>query len=310
MPQYTEKPVLSTILLAPDVAKLQQFIVWQASFNERIVEAPGFISIEFLNHEKDEKASVVQRFTTNESSKAWHTSEAYLRLIKELDTFATGIEITNEEEISHTDGVTEIIVTQVLPKNAAAFRIWNAKIHQEEGKFKGFRGVYLQSPTTQKGTTWITMLQFDNLENLDKWLLSTIRKKLLNEASSFIDTIESHRVISSYAGWFANIAKVAEVPPVWKQSMVVLLVLFPVVMLELRYLLPLLQPLNRTLSTFIANTISVALLSFPMMPIAITLLKWWLYPQKAASLAITLFGTLVLFLLYSLEIYLLWDFAS
>ena len=57
-------------------------------------------------------------------------------------------------------------------------------------------------------------------------------------------------------------------PPNWKTAMLVLLGLFPVVMLELKFLSPKLSLLgiHASLATFIGNSISVAVTSFFTMP--------------------------------------------
>ena len=88
--------------------------------------------------------------------------------------------------------------------------------------------------------------------------------------------------------------------------MIVLLVLFPIVMLEIKFLSPLTSGLNPSLATFIGNAISVSLVSWPMIPIAIWFLEWWLSPQEDKRLQATLVGTGVVLLLYLLEIALLW----
>ncbi len=206
--------------------------------------------------------------------------------------------------------VTEVIVTQVSPDKEEAFQKWAAKIHHAEAKFPGFRGVYVQSPRQSKGHSWITLLQFDSTANLDRWLDSSERQEVLKESSDFITSLESHRMVSPYAGWFASIAQTGEIPSVWKQTMIVLLVLFPIVMFELKYLMPWIEGLNSSVGTFIGNAISVTLISFPMMPIAIVFLGWWLAPAGKNRLQKTILGTIMVLGLYLIEIVLFWRFLS
>jgi len=77
--------------------------------------------------------------------------------------------------------------------------------------------------------------------------------------------------------------------------------------LELKYLLPRLTDLNSSLATFIGNSISVTLISWPMMPIAILFLGWWLAPKPEKRLQATLWGTIFIILLYLAEIALFWN---
>lgn len=311
MPQYVEKPIITTLSLNVLPQHKVAFVDWQAKYNAKITEVKGFISLEFLAPSIEQKGwLIVERFASEKDNQAWRHSITYLELIDELTKYVDeeGIDENLNVELPKDSGVTEVIVTQVSPQREKEFREWCAKIHQVEGKFKGFRGVYLQSPTSSQGSAWITLLQFDSMENLDLWLASPERKKIITESGPFISSIETHRIISPYAGWFANIAKLGEIPSVWKQTMIVLMAIFPVVMLEIKYISPLLAHLNPSLSNFISASISVSLLSFILLPLGIRLTSWWLFPKKRKNLPITLFGVLFVCCVYILEILLFWNF--
>lgn len=309
MPLFVEKPIFTSLQVEIEPAAKNAFVDWQADFNTKIANASGFVSLEFLSPSDQQKSwMIVQRFANSETSTAWRNSNEYKSLIDQLKTLIVNKEVKEIEsdESGEKGNITEVIVTEVSPGMEEDFRAWSAKIHQVEAKFPGFRGVYLQSPEG-KNKNWITLLQFDTMENLDRWLQSSERQQVLKESSQFISALESHRVISPFAGWFASIAKFGELPPVWKQTMLVLLVLFPIVVMEIKFLLPLFSSLNSSLATFISNALSVVLISFPMMPIAIKFLGWWL---SAHSLKITIGGTLLIVLLYLAEIALFWNFLN
>jgi uncharacterized protein len=122
-----------------------------------------------------------------------------------------------------------------------------------------------------------------------------------------ISSIESHRIYSPFAGWFKSLQETAgELPAAWKQTMIVLLVLYPIVMLELKYLNPFLTGLNPSLGMFIGNAISASLVSWPLVPIAIYFLKWWLVPKDPHRLRDTLLGTVVVLVLYIIEVAVFW----
>lgn len=287
----------------PDVGTA--FVDWQADFNTQITNAPGFVSLEFTAPSGGQKKwMIVQRFASAQSSKYWRSSDKCRQLIDALKTLTSNdsLEETESDESSSKGNITEVIVTEVNPGVEKAYRAWSAKIHQVEAKFPGFRGVYVQSPAGH-GKHWITLLQFDTMENLDRWLQSPEREQVLKDSTHLISSIESHRVISPYAGWFASIAQTGELPSVWKQTMLVLLVLFPIVMLELKFLSPLTSSLNSSVGTFIGNALSVTLISFPMMPIAIWFLGWWLSSNRRRT---TFYGTLLLVVLYLIEIVIFW----
>lgn len=311
MTLYAEKPTLITIELDVIPGSEGAFIDWQAKFNKKIISYPGFVSLEFLSPSEIRKSwFVVQRLANAQAASFWHDSEDLKSLKEELKAITVNNQIQEilSEESTLKEGATEVIVTLVEPKKENAYREWSAKIHQAEAKFPGFRGVYVQSPENGKGKHWLTLLQFDTMANLDNWLESPERRELMKESTPLISSLETHRMISPYSGWFASIAKAAEMPPAWKQTMIVLLVLFPIVMFELKYLSPLTAQFNSSIATFIGNAISVSLISFPMMPIAIYFLGWWLVPIRSKQRKSTLIGAFLICILYIIEIFLLWNF--
>lgn len=198
------------------------------------------------------------------------------------------------------EGVTEIFHTQIRPENDEAFKKWLQKIGRIEANFPGFRGVYFEITRAEEFNNWTTRLQFDSVENLDHWLKSPQRKALIEEVQPLIKTIDTQRVFSPYAGWFSIYTKDGS-PPIWKETMLILMGLYPIVMLEFMYLLPHLKNLNLAVATFIGNAISVSLISWPIMPVATKILSWWLSPR--ASLAKTILGTVIVLLIYVVSIF-------
>lgn len=308
MPLYVKKPVLMMLKAAIHQEAVSEFITWQANLNSTLPSFSGFISLEFLSPKNEEgEWVIVQRFTNQDSAHAWAESTKYKLFINELKDFAVENTLKEDsaEESSITQGVTEVFVTEISPKHEEDYRRWSSEIHLAEAKFEGFRGVYVQSPNEIHGKYWITLLQFDTMENLDRWLNSEERKALLNKSKPMISYFESQRVISPYAGWFSTIIDKGVIPPVWKQTMLILLVLFPIVMFELKYLNPLTASFNGSLATFVSNSISVTLISFPFLPVALMLLGWWMSSRKKWT---NLLGFAILLFLYMLEIILFWDF--
>lgn len=287
-----------------------QFVDWQTKLNALVAGQPGFLSFEILSSEEKTTAAwtIIQRFSDSAAASKWHISPEYKELLNELKR-TLGETAVQEIELEMADlgnGATEVFITLVSPDRDKDFREWIAKIHQSEAKFPGFRGMYVQLPKEEGGHHWLTFLHFDNSKNLDLWLASQERKNVLSESKSFISSLETHRIISPYAGWFASIEKNGQLPPVWKQTMIVLLVLFPIVMLELTYLSPIISGLNSSIATFIGNALSVSLIAWPFMPLAIKWLSWWLTANNKDSQKLTILGTVFICCLYVLEIFVFW----
>lgn len=289
------------------------FADWQAKFHEAIVAFPGFISLEILSPKglSPDEWGLVERFADAAQLEDWRHSKQRQHLFDELNSFLKDQGQDAIREVpwgtsNQQEGVTEVFVTEVSPEKEKVYRQWISKIHQVEAKFPGFRGMHVQSPSPGKGKNWITLLQFDTPENLDRWLSSDERKRVLKESESMISALDSHRMISPFAGWFSSISKDVKAPPPWKQGMIVLLVLFPIVMLEMRFLNPLTAGLNSSLAMFIGNVISVGLVTWPAVPLAIRWLRWWLLPAPETQWRVNVFGTLFVIFLYIIEIAVFW----
>ncbi len=311
MPQYVEKANIITTRVTVPKEVSHFFLNWRAELNDTIATFPGFLSLEMLSPEALNLPSwkIVQRFSDSESAAVWYTSLERGALLQALNAQSSELHIeeTTTEESSH-NGIVEMIITQISPEKREVYKKWLAKIHLAESKFPGFRGMYVQSPGDKAEGQWITLLAFDTVEHLDQWLSSDIRKEILQELDPMITALQSHRIISPFAGWFSSIATIGEIPPVWKQTLLVLFILFPIVMLELKFLSPLTKNLDTSLATFIGNAISVSLISWPFMPLVIRCFKPWLMPEMRSERKINYIGTSILLLLYLIEIVIFWSF--
>lgn len=309
MPERSERTCLLTeVRIRPNSKKA--FADWQSKLNTDIAAFPGFLSLEFLAAANDSNWMINQRFVNETSTLSWKESDQRKKLLNELKPFLIDNGNAFKEDLSdgigQRGGVTEVFVTSVSPQNVESFRKWMAKIHQVEATFPGFRGCYVQSPSRGQSNNWITLLQFDTVDNLERWLSSSERKKVLEDSQPVVESLESHRVISPYAGWFASVSQGGQAPAAWKQAMIVLLVLFPIVMLEMKFLNPFLVGMNKSLATFIGNAISVGLVTWPLTPITIRYLKWWLVPPANKQQEYTLYGTIIVCALFLVEIVALW----
>jgi hypothetical protein len=84
--------------------------------------------------------------------------------------------------------------------------------------------------------------------------------------------------------------------------MIVLLVLYPTVMLQLHFLSPWLASLPLAVSTFIANMVSVVLLTWLLMPLANRAFGFWLAPTNARGRLAELRGIAAIVAGYALAI--------
>ena len=135
---------------------------------------------------------------------------------------------------------------------------------------------------------WLTILRFNSEANLQTWLNSPERKQLLDESEPFTEECHARIARTGFDQWFEQPG--APPPPAWKQNMVVLLVLYPLVFLLNAWLQ---QPilvgvfgLPYWAFLFINNAVSVVMLSL-ILPRVSRRLHWWLSPGNATSSAMS-----------------------
>ena len=286
------------------------FSRWQARLTRAATVQPGFLSIEFIPlYAGSSEWRAVQCFRAPGQLDAWLGAPSRRRL---LDEGAGWLDDPHGDESAPdfhgSSSVTEVIVTAVQKGQEPAFHAWCEAIQAAQGEFPGYMGTLVQAPPSDAQPVWTTLVRFSRPEQLDAWLASPQRQELLRQSEGLVASWKSHRMPSSFAGWFAGGEAARGAPAAWKQTAIVLLVLFPAVMLELRFLSPRLAGLNPALATFIGNAISVTLVTWPLAPLAIRSLRWWLQPDPAHRARAGILGIATITALYAIELGTFWTF--
>jgi antibiotic biosynthesis monooxygenase (ABM) superfamily enzyme len=289
------------------------FADWQAKHANAIAKVPGFVSTDMVPppHGKPEDPwTIILNFESEETATAWQRSPERGALLGEVASLLDG---GNFGETVSTDSgerpgsdVTEVIFSRVKPGMEDRYREWATRIQAAQAKYPGYRGMYLQPPSQGiVGGHWTSILRFDSTAHLEAWMNAPERKALLAETDDFIESEELMRLKTAFPGWVPLDPMTGQPPPNWKAAMLVLLGLFPVVMLSMKFLNLTQFGLHITVATFIANCISVSITSFITMPLFVKWFDWWLFP-KGNTAAVTSKGVAILCLLYALEVILLW----
>jgi uncharacterized protein len=306
----TDAPKTATAVIALRVRQGKEgaFAGWLTKLNMAVATFPGYISAVVIPPVPPTQQDwvMVQRFQTLDQLRVWLDSDERRSLLDKSTSLLADEGTTNVIEAANTelsphDMVTEIITVNVKPGMEDAYHAWVDRIRQMEATFPGYQGLQLQPPIPGVQDNWVSLLRFDTQEHLNAWLESDTRRAALQEVEPFAHTREQ-QVATSFSGWFTFSDAPGQVPPNWKQSMIVLLTLFPVVMLELLYLNPLLQSLNMAVATFIGNSLSVAATGFVLIPLALRALRWWLLPGPSHTLGVEVAGIALMIGLYALSI--------
>lgn len=287
------------------------FAEWQARWQSAVL-ASGALSVEFWPPAPpDQLESVaVARFASEDALRQWRRGEANRALVTEAEPLVEGgvvMQLVGQAAVDYAvkHGATMVIVTDIKPGKEAEYRAWADRIQKLQATFPGYIGSFVQPPQHQE-TGWTTVLRFDSEPHLDAWLKSDQRTAMLKQSEALVTGFRAQRVDTSFPGWVPNDPATGKPPSMWKTGCLVLLTLFPLVMLEIRFLNPHLRSLNPAVATFIGNMITVALTTWPLMPIAIFGFHAWLFPEDQPRFLVRVLP-LVLLLCYAIEIALLWN---
>lgn len=298
---------VTTILQLPVGSEVQSFTELFINLMRAGAKFKGFWSGELIPLSIQESQwKIVQRFATETDAQAFKTSETRHELLAEFRLLSgeNAIEVIDEISQSADTLVATTIVTDVRPGADEEYFLWASKIQAAQARYPGFRGLYIQPPAPGKQPQWASTLKFDSPESLENWFASEERKALLLEAEKLVQKTHIKKSEALFPGWIPVDEVTGQSAPGWKTACLVMLGLFPIVILELRYLTPQLSSLHPVVGTFINLCGSVTFTTLVSMPYLVKKFRWWIYPKENPT-ATTLKGTAVMVAAFAIELLLL-----
>jgi antibiotic biosynthesis monooxygenase (ABM) superfamily enzyme len=175
--------------------------------------------------------------------------------------------------------VTTVIQQRPKPEAVGRYEAWLKEIIPAAQQFCGHRGVNVIRPHGGSDAYTI-VLHFDEIDNLQRWLTSDVRKRLIEKVQPFLRAEENIEIKTGFEFWFTPPAGGKHAKP-YKQFLVTLSAIFP-----LTVIIPwLLQPVFTRLpvlalpivSQFMVGVIIVGLMTWAVMPYYTRLISRWLY---------------------------------
>jgi antibiotic biosynthesis monooxygenase (ABM) superfamily enzyme len=295
------------------LGKDAEFTAWKARYDTIVGKFPGYVSSDMMpSRNGSNEWTIMINFRSADDLAAWQQSREHAEIIEQAIPLLEGGEFGEVAQIGEVGSqsageVTEVIFTKIKPSMEDVYREWAARIEAAQARYPGYRGTFLQPPEEQGGM-WTTIIRFESAPQLEAWMNAPERKTLLQESKAFIEHEQLTRLATTFPGWVPVDPITGKGPPDWKTALLVLLGLYPIVVIELRFLNPLLLGLNSSLATFIGNAISVAGTSFITMPLFVRAFGWWLFLDKKSPKWTTLAGVIILGLLCAGEVAFFWRF--
>lgn len=174
--------------------------------------------------------------------------------------------------------VTAVITHRVKSGHTEGYEEWIKGISADARQFKGHLGVNILRPQPGVSSDYVIVLQFDACTNLNAWLNSDIRKGWIERVQPLIQEQESVQVLTGLESWF-QLPKQAAVsaPKRYKQAILIWVGVMLVSLFIQPLLTPVLQYLPWLLRVAVSVAVTVALLSYVIMPRLTRWFKHWLF---------------------------------
>ncbi|MCU1479484.1 MAG: antibiotic biosynthesis monooxygenase [Subtercola sp.] len=274
---------------------------WQKRLGVVMATWPGFIDRKVIEPSPPTQDDwvLIQRFVNAEAARTWLQSAERASFIDQIKGHFVGqedIHLVTEDQ--STNKAASIIVTShVEPGGEDAFLGWQRKISAAESSYAGFVGHKIERPTPGVQEDWTVILTFDTDEHLEAWQNSPQRAKLLKEGEAYNTNVRVSK--SSYGFGFWEPGRQSRAT-IFKDNLLVLLVLYPIVFLFSVFIgNPLLGGIPFWASLFIGNVVSTQLLGWLVAPWIFKVFDWWHKP--GVGVRRNVYGYLIIAALYAIS---------
>ncbi|MEA9987071.1 hypothetical protein [Subtercola sp. RTI3] len=263
----------------------EAYRAWELKLGAVLAAWTGFIDRTVIEPSPPAQTDwvLVQRFENAEAAQSWLQSGERATLFAEIEHIFVGQEEFHfvTEHQRQVPAAASIIVTSRVPVDRESeFLEWQRRISAAEASFAGFRGHKIERPTPGLQDDWTVILSFDSDEHLSAWVESPQRTRLLSEGESFNAQMKVSRSRYGFSFWDGSRSGV-DTPSrlaIFKDNLLVLLVLYPIVFLFGFFIsAPLLEANGVPFwaSLFIGNVFSTQLLGWVVAPWIFRVFGWW-----------------------------------
>ncbi len=183
---------------------------------------------------------------------------------------------------SRNEPVTTMFTDRIKPDKTDEYEAWSTGIHGDAKQFPGFLSVDVIRPKESSHPEYITLVKFNNCENLMKWKESSNLAKWLEKLPNLLIGDSHAQECVGLELWFdrPNIPKRLKEPPFWKRVVIGVICVYPLILLLSWALAPVTGGVPNRIALLLNVVILSALLTYPVMPWVTRLLRPWLYPRR------------------------------
>ncbi len=177
--------------------------------------------------------------------------------------------------------VTVTIIRHVKPGCELAFERLVRELAAEARQYNGHLGANIFRPN-DANFEYHLIDKFDSLSHYHQWEKSTVRAAYYQQIEPLLVKPPRIQIISGLETWFDSPTTSGNFvpPPRYKMAIASWLAIYPLVVLILESLNPLLKQLNIPCRALLITMIAIPTMTYVLMPQMVKLLNQWLYPSK------------------------------
>lgn len=227
---------------------------------------------------------VLYRFNRGSNLRHWLASSRRQELLRQIEGML--VEPSVEFFFAHSrrpsGSASSVFAYRIRADRETEFQEWRRRILEEVRTWEGFLGTESFDTLDSAHPEFIVVVRFDSRANLDAWLQSKIRNTYMDEVRKYVDHYTLRRIGSGFEGWF-DTSENKNPPAAWRQALVILTALFPVIMTMRQLLLPVFAALPMPVAFLILLALDMALLTYVIMPRFTRLMNFWLRPSPDST---------------------------
>ncbi|WP_199336764.1 antibiotic biosynthesis monooxygenase [Oscillatoria sp. FACHB-1407] len=177
--------------------------------------------------------------------------------------------------------ITLVISEVVEPDRISEYETWTQEINHAAQSFEGFLEVEIIRPRDHDYPEYVIVVKFDNYTHLRNWLTSSTYQHCMDKSRHLISARSQQQLPTGLEMWFTlpqTASRKLPQPAFYKQVIVGVLAVYPLILLANALLGPFLKGLPFLLGLLISVTFVSTLLTYPVMPWLTKQLNFWLYP--------------------------------
>ena len=178
--------------------------------------------------------------------------------------------------------ITATVARCVKPGHEAAFEEFLAGIGGAAQAFPGYMGSVVFRPASGASGAYRIVYRFDSPAHLRGWLDSDEHAAWMHRAEAHVaDPMRTGtEFLTGLESWFTLPTQPGASPPRYKMAIVTWVTIFPLITLVIVVSAPLIRSLPLIPKLAVTTLVTVALMTWVVMPRVTRLLRGWLYPGR------------------------------